>query len=210
MFTIDLLKGQGIPVKSRPEGIALTAVTFAVPVIAAIVLFGSYLHTKIVMSVDRQQVIVYDKRIRQLSDPMELQQSFEKEKNVVNGCLSEVSSSVDKYVQWSPILVALAENMPASVALTSLEVGQRSIQVKVPKKDDPQKTVESSVPVKTLHMSISPRPGFNAEKQIRDFRDRLRSCPSLETKLADIRVSKEVDSQNIISYKIDCTFKPRL
>ena len=40
MFDIDLLKGQGIPIRSRPEGVAVAIVTVAVPVIIAIVMFG--------------------------------------------------------------------------------------------------------------------------------------------------------------------------
>ena len=43
MFTIDLLKGQGIPIKSRPTGIAISAAAVAVPVIIAIVMLGFYL-----------------------------------------------------------------------------------------------------------------------------------------------------------------------
>ena len=66
MFTIDLLKGQGIPVKSRPETIAIAAVAFAVPVIIAIVILGYYLHSGIILSIQKQGVVIYETRIANL------------------------------------------------------------------------------------------------------------------------------------------------
>ena len=55
MFTIDLLKGQGIPIKSRPEGIVIAAVTLAVPIIIAVIIFSFYLNNSIVISIQRQK-----------------------------------------------------------------------------------------------------------------------------------------------------------
>ena len=77
MFTIDLLKGQGIPKKSRPEGVAVAVMTFAVPIIIAIVMFGCFLHTRVVMSIQKQGMAGYEKKIQELSQAVELQRSFE-------------------------------------------------------------------------------------------------------------------------------------
>ena len=213
MFTIDLLKGQCIPAKSRPEGIAIAAATFAVPIIIAIVMFGFYLSNIINISVQKQEIVKYEKRIDKLSDSIEMQKLFEKEKNVISSCLTEVSSSIAKHAQWSPILMTLVENMPDSVVLTSLEVKQRSVRRKVPQKDDPKKMINISVPVRTLHISVCGSPQTNCDKAVRDFGDRLRSSALLGPKLEDIRVSQGFDmlqNQNVVSYEIDCVFKPGL
>ena len=213
MFTIDLLKGQNVAIKSRPEGIAIAATTFAVPVIIAMVMFGFYLRTRIVMSVQKQGIINYDKKIAKLSDAVELQKSFEDEKNVINSNLSEVASAVGRHTQWSPVLVTLVKNLPDSVVLTKLEVKQRSIKKKVPKKDDPQKMVDISVPVRTLQISVSGSPQHDCDKAVRDFRNRLRFSKLLEPKLEDIIVSQKADKlegQDVVSYEIDCIFKPQL
>ena len=60
MFTIDLLKGHGIPIKSKPEGIAIAVATFTVPLVIAIVMFGFCLHTRIIMSIQKQAIINYE------------------------------------------------------------------------------------------------------------------------------------------------------
>jgi len=213
MFTIDLLKGQGIPAKSRPESIAVTAVTFAVPIIIAIVMLGFYLSNIINISIQKREVVRYKKNIDELSDAIEMQKLFEKEKQVISSCLTEVSSSIAGYTQWSPILMTLVENMPNLVVLTSLEVKQRFIKRKVPTKDDPKKKTSISVPVRTLHVSICGSPQTNCDEAVRDFGDSLRSSALLGPRLEDIRVSQGFDmlqNQDAVSYGIDCVFKPGL
>jgi Tfp pilus assembly protein PilN len=213
MFTIDLLKGQGIPAKSRPESIAIVAVAFAVPVITAIVMFGFYLSDRIVMSVQEQRIANYEANIGKLSDAAELQKSFEREKKAIRSCLSEVSSTIGRHTQWSGILATLVRNMPDSMVLTRLEAKKRSVKRKVPKKNEPGKMIDVSVPVRTLQMSISGSPDYNCDKAVKDFRNRLRFSSLLGPKLEDIRVSQKSDTlegRDVVSYEIDCIFKPEL
>ena len=209
MFTIDLLKGQGIPIKRRPESIAITAITFAVPVIVAIVIFGCYLSNRIVISIQRQKAINYETKIGELSNAVKLQKSFEKEKNAINSYLSEVSSSIGRHTRWSPVLAVLAKSMPDSIILTRLEVDQKFIKRKAHKKND----TSVLVPVRTLHMSVTGSSQYNSDKVVRDFRNELRSSTLLGPKLEDIRVSQQVDTledKDVVSYEIDCIFKPAL
>ncbi len=213
MFTIDLLKGQGIPKRSRPENIAVVAITFAVPFIIAIVMFGFYLSDRVVISVQKQGIVNYESNIGKLSEAAELQKSFEREKNAINSCLSDVSSAIGKHTQWSDILVNLVRNMPDSVILTELELKQHSIRRKVPAKNDPKSITIITVPVRTLQMNISGSSHYNCDKAVRDFRDRLRFSTLLGPKLEGIVVSQKsdtLDGRDVISYEIDCIFKPQL
>lgn len=213
MFTIDLLKEQGVPMKSRPEGIAITAVAFVVPLIIAIIMFGCYLHTKIIVSIQKQGIVNYEKRIRQLSDAVEIQRSFENKRSIINNCLLEVASSLGRHSQWSPVLVTLVRDMPDSVALTSLDLKQRSVRKKMPSKSNPNQMVDVAVPVRTLQMTVSGHPNYNHSRAVRDFADRLRFSDVLEPKLEEIRVSQEgvtLQGEDVVSYGIDCIFKPAL
>ena len=47
MFTIDLLKGRGIPARSRPEGIVAAAVAMAMPIVVTILLLGVFISNKV-------------------------------------------------------------------------------------------------------------------------------------------------------------------
>ena len=213
MFKIDLLKGQGLPLKSSPGGIAIVAVTIAVPLYILIMMFGFHVNDKTYMSIREQEIGRCQSGIDKLSDAVKLQESLEKEKILYDACLAEVKSSVGKYVQWSPVLVTLVENMPNSVMLTELEVRQDSVRRKVPKPDNPQEMIEASVPVNILRMSISGGPQYDCNKEVRDFQDRLQSSTFLGPKLENIVVSRESETlkgRDVASYEIDCVFKPRL
>ncbi|MGA1980454.1 MAG: hypothetical protein ABSG99_07850 [Sedimentisphaerales bacterium] len=213
MFTIDLLKGQGIPMKNRPWGVAIAAMVFAVPFLAAAAMLGFYLSNRIVIKVAKQEIVNYEKQIETLSDAVELQKSFEAEKDNINNCLSEALSSLGKHTQWSPILATVVENIPASMVLTKLEVKQHPVGKKIPKKDDPKKMSEVSVPASTLQISVIGRPQADNDKAVRDFKDSLRSSALLAPKLEDIIISQKSDTfdgQDVVSYQIDCIFKPEL
>jgi len=213
LFTIDLLKGQGIPIKSKPEGIVVATTAFVIPAVIAIVMLGWYLSTSASISIQKQKISSYEEKISKLSKAVELYNSFEEEKGAVNNCLSEVSSSIKKHTQWSPVLVMLVKNMPDSLVLKELEVKRRSTKVKVPQKDNPQTMVDVSVPVETLHITVSGNIRNSSDKAVRLFRDRIRSSDLLREKLEDIIVSQELNtpkSRDTVSYDIDCIFKPKL
>jgi len=213
MFTIDLLKGQGVPMKSSPGGITITAITIAVPLYVFIIAFGFYANDKTYMSVKEQEIARCQAEIDKLSDAVELQESLEKEKIAYGVHLLEVKSSINRYIQWSPVLVTLVENMPNSVMLTGLEVKQHSVRKKVPKKDNPQEMIDKNIPVRILRMSVSGSPQYKCDKAVRDFRDSLLSSAFLGPRLENIGVSQEsgtLESRDVTSYEIDCVFKARL
>ncbi len=213
MFTIDLLKGQNVPMKSSPGGIAIAAAAVVLPLTVAIIILGFYLNDKIIVSINEQEIIRCQAEIDKLSDAVEMQASLEKQKTIYGNYLSEVKSSINRYIQWSPVLVTLVENMPASVMLTELEVKQHTVRKKVPKKDNPQEMIEKNVPVRILRMSVSGSPQYNCDKAVKDFRDSLRFSAFLGPKLENIGVSQEsgkLEGRDIASYDIDCVFKASL
>lgn len=215
MFTIDLLRGKGVPAKIGPQGVAVAVVALAVPLIIALVMLGGFLRNRIVISIQTAEIANYDAKINQLADAVQLQKSFEKEKNTVNSSLAEVTSNIGEHIQWSPVLVTLVENMPGPVFLTKLDVKENSVKVKMPQKDDPKKTIETQVPAKTLQMSLLGSSPAGCDKEIRDFRDKLRvAIPTASRQqLEDIKVAQQVgkfEEKDAVSYEINFIFKPQL
>ena len=213
MFTIDLLKGQNVPVKSSSGGIAIVVATVVVPLTVEIIMFGSYLNNKLVVSRNEREITRCQAEIGELSDAVEMQASLEKQKTTYGNYLSEVKSSINRYTQWSPVLVTLVENMPDSLMLTRLEVKQHTVRKKVPKRDNPEEMIQKNVPVRTLRISVSGSPQYNCDKAVRDFRDSLCSSVFLGPKLDNVGVSQEsatLEGEDIASYDIDCVFKASL
>ena len=211
MFTIDLLNGQAIPLKSKPGSLAIIAVTVVIPIAVAMGMVSFYMQNKIVLSLKKQEVNKCQAEIDKLSDAVGLKKALEQKKIDYIGYLSEVKLSIKRHTQWSPVLTTLMENIPDSVVLTSLEVDQSSVKRQAPKKDDPDQMVEIDVPVKKLRLIVSGGPQNNCDEAVRDFRDRIRDSAFLGPKLEKIGVSQKtekIEGQNVVSYEISCLLKP--
>jgi Tfp pilus assembly protein PilN len=211
MFTIDLLKGQNLPVRTKPQGVAIFVATFAVPALVAMLMVGFYFRNEVIISVQEQNVSGFETQIQRLADALKLRKSSEKEKLSVNNCLADVASSIHRHIQWSPILVTLVENLPESVVLTNLEVKKQSVKRQVVASGDSKKS-DTSVFVRTLKMRVSGEPTSNCDLDVKNFRDRLRASDFLGPKLEDIVIASQghdtLDGRDVITYDIDCIFKP--
>ncbi len=218
MFTIDLLEGQGRPVRTRPKGVAIFAATFIVPMLAAILLVGLYYRNKIMVTIHNQNIANYATQIERLADALKLKEGWEKDKTSLNSCLADVASSIGRHTQWSSILVAIVENLPESVILNGLEVKQSSIRRKAAAKADAAKDKEkkdkktdTNVIVRTLRMRVSGSPDADMDREVKVFRDRLRASSVIGTKLEDIVIASQgndtLDGREVIAYDIDCIFK---
>lgn len=213
IFTIDLLNGQAIPLKSKPGGLAFVVATAVIPLTVAMGMLSVYMHNNVAVTVKQREITRCETEIGKLSDAVKLQQALEKEKTTYKNSLSDVRSSIKRHTQWSPILTTLIENMPDSVVLTSIEVEHNSMKKKVPKKDDPKKTVEVDVLVRTLRLTVSSGSERNCDEAVREYRDRLRASPFLGPKLENIAVAQQSETRqgrDVVSYEINCLFKPGL
>jgi hypothetical protein len=213
MFTIDLLKKGGIPVRSDPDNIAVTMVMLEVPLFIAIMMVGCYLNNSVIISIQKQKIMHYTQKISQLSEAAALQDAFDKEKENIDGCISEVSANINKHTQWTPFLVEIVKIMPDSILLTGIDVKQDEIKKKAPSKTKGGGTTEVSIPVKIMQIRVCEKTSTDGGQSVRDFQDSLRSSAVFGPRLDNINISQGVDAykgQDVVSYQIDCTFKPQL
>ena len=219
MFTIDLLKGQGRPARTKPKGIAIFVATFVVPMVVAILMASYYYKNKVVISINKQNIASYTTQIARLADTLKLKESMDRDKINLRNCLTDVASSIRTHTQWSPIIVLLVQNIPSSAVLSSLEVKQTSITKKAPaggspiaEKDNKDKTDDTSIIVRTLRMRLCGNPNSGLDREIKTFRDQLLASNVLGKKLEDVVIASQtnetMDGRDVISYDIDCIFKP--
>jgi hypothetical protein len=211
MLTIDLLKGQGVPVRSNLDKIAFTVVALEIPIFIAIMLIGCYLSNNINISIKKQKIVNYEKMINKLSESAVLQNAFEKEKKSIEGSLSEVAATINNHNQWTPVLVEIVKTLPDSVLLKGISVKQDTIKKRMPKKGTGE-IVDVAVSVTILRIDVSEKSGLGREQPIRDFQDSLRSSAVIGSRLDNITISQGVETfkgQDFVSYQIDCVFKPQ-
>ena len=213
MFTIDLLKGEGIPARSRPEYIVAIAIAIIVPVAIATAMLGIYLSNRVVINIQKREISNYDQKIAGLSDAMRMHRSYEQQKSTIKQRISETAGAINAHEQWSDILVTVAHNVPESLILRRIAVEQRTAKVKIPDFENPQNKVEKMVPARTLKLTLGGIAGEVSDQAVKNFRDRLRFSSVLGPKLEDIPVSQKVDvvdGKEVITYEMRCILKPQI
>ena len=209
MFSIDLLKGQGIPIKSRPGGTAIMTVSIIVPFIIAILMFGNYIRGRIILTTQKRLWTNVEERITSLSSRTTFQETTQSGTDSINESLVEISDIAEQYMQWSPFLQILAQNMPQSLVLEELDVDSRSMLKEVPYKNDPLKKINIFVPERILHIALCSRITDNSDKDVLDFLQQLRASTVLSGQIDNIRLVSHTieEKKNLKHYTIECLFK---
>ena len=210
MYKLDLLKGQAIPVRFRPQHTALTAIATLAPVIGVIVAAGLYLNNRIEISVCEQQIQTCLDKSERLAEQTGINKSLQLDKAVADNRLADVETALARQVQWSPIIMTVVDTIPDSIILTKMRIERRTVKKEVPRKDDPEKTEHIDLPARTLHMTVTGADRLNQDLAVKRFREEMWASKDLGPQLDNITVSQRTErsgAESIVSYDISCFFK---
>jgi hypothetical protein len=213
MYTIDLLKGHGVPIRSRRGGLLIIIATVAVPLIIAMVMYSQYLLNNI--NINRMEISLKDrdKKIAQMADSVQALASLEQQSVLMQDCLTDVGTAIGRNVQWSPILRLLVKEMPATTQLSKLDVSLVQISKQVPDRTDPKRMVNVPYASRTLRISLHEFSKSDSGEGVHAFINTLKSSSVLASKVEDIRIAaqerEKVQGVEVTRYDIDCVFKPQ-
>lgn len=205
MHTIDLLRGQGIPAKTTLGGVVIIIVIIAVPVLAAAWMVDRYLQNKTDIEIKQQAITTEKATIETFADAVQFKDSLLKQQNTIHNKLSEVSSCLGRYIQWSPVLKTLAENMPRGMIMNALKADSTVERQRVAGEKNPKSTIK-----RTLVIDISGTERRDYNDAIENYSKRLRSSPELGPKLEKIEFSQKPGTSrdiNTVSYTMNLMFK---
>jgi hypothetical protein len=210
MLTIDLLKGRGIPPKSRPAGASLMAVLIAVPVIVTIVTFGNYVRGGIIIRNQKRVLTDIQADIFKLAEGIKFKQDAEREISNINACFVEVNDVILQQIQWSPIFEALAKNMPTNLILSELSVKSEIDSKNVPQRKNPLKMITIPVPRRILYISLYGRQAGSSDKAVLEFIKVLNASTPISERADSIRLIAQAtdEKKDVMEYVIECVFKP--
>jgi hypothetical protein len=214
MYTIDLLKGHGIPIRNRRGGILIIAGTIAVPVIIIMVFYTQYLLNSININRMKVSIVDRDKKIAKMADAVKALASLEQESTTLQNCFGDVAVAIGRNVQWSPILKLIVENMPASTQLSKLDVSLVQLSKQMADKSDPKKMVNVPYVLRTLKISLHEFSKSDSGENVHQFIRTLRSSNVLSGKVEDVRIAAQeretVQGVEVTRYDIDCIFKSQI
>lgn len=209
MLNIDMLKGQGIPMKSNPGTALLLALVIAVPVLATMTITAEYLNGRIELKTLKNEWSDVEDNISQLSAGVKFQASDRGIINNINACFVEVHEVLQYHIQWTPVFVTLIENLPENLFLEKLTINTYPKQTEVPKRSDPLEFVSVDVPKSIVFIDLYSHLADYDNKNVLNYIQQLNSLESFREKIDSISpLGMDTDKQaGVKRYSIKCVFK---
>lgn len=211
MIKIDLLKGQGLPVRSNPTAIAVITLLFMVPTICGLAMATQYLHNRSEIVIQEKALQKLDEKAAAVNELHEFQQANDTLSHKTNACIMEVADIMPRYNQWSPLLAAIAEHLPQDFVLNELEVVKKMKSVEVPRKGEPGQKSTISIPTRTLRICVYHNDTQLNDAEVQEFIEKLQSDQSLWSQVQEFRLVghqlETVDEQEMTRYDIDAILK---
>jgi hypothetical protein len=120
MYQIDLLKGEGRPIKSEPWAVALVGAPTLIPLITAVVLIGSYVANGIAITNAQEQMTKIDARIAAMAETKQKRDTARGQIESATNCVGEIAAAMKMHMQWSDIISDVSRSVPANVVIYKL------------------------------------------------------------------------------------------
>lgn len=183
MHTIDLLKGEGVPAKTTLGSVFFVAVVAAVPIIVAAVMLSIYLLNNVKIDMGQGFIDKSEQAINESEPEVKKTMALEQERDFLAIRLKEVSRCVDTFVQWTPILIAMSEEMPEEMVMDNLQATSTSGRVAAGRKDnDPNKPAVIPMPKRTLVFDIHGSEQGSYSTIAQTYQDNLQLSAAFDTK----------------------------
>ncbi|MBN2511560.1 MAG: hypothetical protein JXB18_01355 [Sedimentisphaerales bacterium] len=210
MFTIDLLKGAGLPKKSRPIVVAIAMVPLLIPLMGTVVLAACWQHNRTLMQT--QQKIIDDNQVKINASADDLTYYTQANSRIfaLRQQLEDVDLGLQYRIQISDILKALTESLPDNLVLTRLDLNRTDQQ----KKETDQATgnvKQTLVIQRKLRLEVGGVFQDQIDASAEEYIQKLRSNESLSDTIETIQIvarnNGHLDGQNCAFYEIECLLK---
>jgi hypothetical protein len=199
MHTIDLLKGQGLPPKTTLGSVFFVALMFVIPILIGMGTIGFYIINKVEIDIRQDQIIRLKDEIAK-SEPNVLKtKTLRKEKDFYAVRLNEVEKCVKTYIQWTPVLMAIAENMTDNMLLNRLAVALDESQSAGRKDIDPNKPLTIPIPQRKMTAAIGVYSNDLSNSIMLEYQKKLKSEQLLKPFLLDLHFLMETKKADDLS-----------
>jgi hypothetical protein len=202
MFQIDLLKGQGRPVKSEPWAIALVSAPSFVPFVALFVFLTWFLADGISIRTKTGRIEAIDAKVAQMADVKQKRDNAQAQIDATGKYVSDIATAMKSHLQWTDILADVAKSVPSSVVVYRLSASrERPVQ-----RGDVKPAYKF-----TLVIGTYSDPGDAGGKSIQKFIDTIKASKTLGPRLESIKPisnqSGTFNKREVADVAIECIIK---
>jgi hypothetical protein len=210
MFSIDLLKGKGLPEKIDLKRSVLKVFPILVPVLAVTVFASAYQHNRASLQ-DQQQVLRNNQQ--QLALYTEDIAEYNKMNSKIKGmqkCLNDISRGMTYRVQVSDVFVELAQSLPENIFIYEINLDRKSVQEKIQNPDSGE-VKQRLVIRRNLKLLLCGYDADQSDAAVQEYVNVLKQSPLLAKIFTEIKPSArqqgEVDGRPAIYYEIGCVLR---
>jgi len=210
MFSIDLLKGKGLPEKIDLKRSILKVLPILIPALAVTLFASAYQNDKALLQ-DRQQVLKSNQQ--QLGLYTEDVAEYNKINSKIKGmqkCLNDISKAMAYRVQVSEVFVELVQSLPENIFVYEMKLDRESVQEKIQQPDSGE-VKQRLVVRRKLKLALCGYDGNRSDAAVQEYVNTLNQSPLLTEVFSEIepsaRQQSEVDERSAICYEIECTLR---
>ncbi len=206
MFSIDLLKGKGLPEKIDTKRSVLKALPALIPLLALTVFASAYQHDRALLR-DQQQVLKSNQQ--QIGLYTEDIAEYNKTRSKIRGmqkCLNDISKAMAYRVQVSAIFVELVQALPKNIFIYEMTLNRNPAQEKF-KLPDSGEQKQRLVVRRKLNLVLCGYDEDQSDAAVQEYVNTLKQSPLLAEVFTEIKPSArwqgEVDSRAAVYYEVE-------
>jgi Tfp pilus assembly protein PilN len=210
MFSIDLLKGKGLPEQVDLKKSAFKLVPILIPVLAMTVFAAALQHQGATLrdyqhaeQENQQQIEHYGKDVAEYN-------KISAGLNRMKKCLKGVSKALSYRVQVSDMLVELVQSLPEGIFVYEMKLDRSSVKQKV-QQPDSETFTQRLVVNRKLDLVLCTYGASGNDRAVQEYVKQLKESPLLKEIFLDIKPSArqqgQVDGQPAIYYEIECVLR---
>ena len=210
MFSIDLLKGKGLPQTFDVKTSVLKTVPILIPLLAITVFAASYQRDRAMLNNQQQTLKSNQQQIEQYTKDMAEYNRVNTQIKGMEKCLKDISKALSYRIQVSDVLVELVQSLPDSIFIYEIKLDRNAQRIK-DQQEDSAEVKQRLVVRRQMQLVVC---GYDAEQSdaaVQDYVNKLEQSPLLSETFVEIKPSArqqgEVDGRPAIYYEIDCVLQ---
>lgn len=206
MFEIDLLKGKGRPHKTDLKRVVPGLMILLIPIGAVMVYAAGLQHDHIKLTSLRRLAESNNTRLEDYAEDMRFLTDLSRQINEVSLAITDIGEAMRYRLVASPILVEIAEGLPAEIFLREMN-WRRSSQRERKVDNNTGKSWFETVIQRSIKLSLCGYEGTHTDAALQTYITYLETSPALKPLLREIRPAlreqTEYDGKSAVFYEID-------
>lgn len=205
MYKIDLLKGNGMPIRQMQGMVYIISGSLIVPVIILLMMLSSYFTLGVSISTAAGQIKQVERSLANYAPQIEIQKLIDQQIKSGKYSIDESLAIINTQLKWTPVIIDIVQNQPAKLVMESLFVSENSYSIKKPSSGDPKKEITVKKVDKVINLKYNAPQDSEMDYQVTNY-VRLLNEKGLKSKITNQDIVTN-NNKSFKTYRVECIIK---